>query len=161
MTIVKMLSPDFIIENGISNSKYILWLDVYGRTLKDPVIPAYSSCKRIIYNQTIMNFLFSYLICTIIQSHGGAIDKFIGDAILAVWGIPLHISNASQKPVNAVLEMRESIHQINRKLKERGLCDPSIGIGINSGPVFAASIGNSEALRIWNVKSPVQNSIAA
>ena len=80
----------------------------------------------------------------IVQKNGGVIDKFIGDNMMAVWGIPYAIEDAEKKAITASLEMREEMKAWNLELKKQGFGEVGIGIGLNVGPVIAGSIGSSD-----------------
>jgi adenylate cyclase len=95
--------------------------------------------------EKVVAFLNSYLevMVHIIQRHGGTIDKFIGDAILAVFGAPKSYEDNSMRAVKAAQEMIEALETID--------CDQikipngvlSIGIGIHEGDVIVGNIGSS------------------
>lgn len=89
-------------------------------------------------------FLNSYfsLLTDIIIKHNGMVDKFIGDAIMAVWGTPLEDSEHASKAVHAALEMAASVEAHRDKLQLSGQ-PVRIGIGINSGLVSAGNFGCS------------------
>ena len=89
---------------------------------------------------SIMNECFEVL-GSIVEAHEGTIDKFIGDAIMAVFGVPVAIEEAPQKAVNTAIEMRNRIYQFNKDKKLRTPLD--IHIGINTGMVIAGAIGSS------------------
>ncbi|MBF0545116.1 MAG: HAMP domain-containing protein [Candidatus Riflebacteria bacterium] len=77
----------------------------------------------------------------IISRNGGVIDKFIGDAIMAVfYGVDDSLKAAS--PVLAALEMMEELRVYNQGRKAKGLFTIDIGIGIAFGPVIAGVIGS-------------------
>jgi len=71
----------------------------------------------------------------IIHKHGGAVDKYIGDAIMAFWGAPLPSETHAEDAVNASLEMTERLKEMNISFKERGWPELRIGVGISSGMV--------------------------
>ena len=77
----------------------------------------------------------------VIFRHGGTLDKFIGDAIMAFWGAPTadpaHASNA----IAAALEMAERLQEYKRELGEAGAAF-DVGIGIHSGPAVVGFIGS-------------------
>jgi adenylate cyclase len=78
-----------------------------------------------------------------IHDHHGTIDKFIGDAIMAVWGAPIKSATHADDAVRAALQMREKLIEINAWLAARGATTIDIGIGINSGEVVMGSIGSA------------------
>lgn len=79
----------------------------------------------------------------IILKHGGTIDKYIGDAIMAFWGAPVRTTDHAERAVLAGQEMLEGLKEVNRILKERGFDhELAIGIGINTGVATIGNIGS-------------------
>jgi adenylate cyclase len=78
----------------------------------------------------------------VIFSHGGTLDKFIGDAIMALWGAPIPHADDPDRAVQAAIQMQKAIHTLNVKFKEDGRPTISVGIGINYGETFAGNIGS-------------------
>lgn len=75
-----------------------------------------------------------------IRKHSGFIDKYIGDAIMALF--PLKASDA----IDAAIDMLEELHRLNLKRKEKGFQPISIGIGIHTGSQMLGIIGEKERL---------------
>jgi len=73
----------------------------------------------------------------IIQRHGGTIEKFIGDAIMAVFGIPVIHEDDALRGVRAAFEMREATEALNRELQSRWGVAIFTRTGVNTGPVVA------------------------
>ncbi|MEA5618054.1 adenylate/guanylate cyclase domain-containing protein [Cronbergia sp. UHCC 0137] len=102
----------------------------------------------------LLNWLNAYLgaMAECIQSHHGVIDKYIGDAIMAVFGIPFPHTRPEQiqqdaiDAVSAAIAMQEKLILLNQELKQLGQPTIRIGIGIHTGLVVAGSIGGSERL---------------
>ena len=77
-----------------------------------------------------------------IEHHGGTIDKFIGDCVMVLFGIPKALEDAPQKAVNTAIELRNRLNKFN---KEKNLSIPlNIHIGINTGPVVAGMVGGDK-----------------
>ncbi|MDB9359664.1 adenylate/guanylate cyclase domain-containing protein [Nodularia spumigena CS-588/02] len=87
-----------------------------------------------------------------IQKHHGVVDKYIGDAIMAVFGIPFphnfpeEIQQDAIQAVAAAISMQERLVLLNKELTQLGKPTISIGIGIHTGLVVAGSIGGCERL---------------
>jgi len=81
-----------------------------------------------------------------IESNGGVIDKFIGDAIMALFGAPLSISDSVNKSVASALAMQQALAQLNQAFKEKNWPELSMGIGINTGTVIAGNMGSNNRL---------------
>lgn len=76
----------------------------------------------------------------------GVVDKYIGDAIMAVWGVPEVKPEDAYNSVRACLEMREYMNKFNAEKKIEGKPQLGIGIGLHSGEVLAGNIGSEERL---------------
>ncbi|MEW6303577.1 MAG: adenylate/guanylate cyclase domain-containing protein [Verrucomicrobiota bacterium] len=92
-----------------------------------------------------LNDYFPPLVQAIFQ-HDGTIDKFVGDAILAVFGSPEPDAYQHEKAVFAALAMQEAMERVNVRRRERGEVTCGIGIGIHSGEVLHGFIGAAERL---------------
>lgn len=92
-----------------------------------------------------LNQYFNAMVETIKQ-HGGTIDKFIGDAILAIFGAPKSYEDNEDRAVKAALGMVENLRQIDTgdlHLPEEGF---NIGIGVHSGDAIVGNIGSNDKL---------------
>ncbi len=76
-----------------------------------------------------------------ITNHHGIINKYIGDAIMAIFGAPVISENSARDAFEAALDKRKALLDINESFKKEGLPQLSLGIGIHTGPVFAGTIG--------------------
>ena len=79
----------------------------------------------------------------IILKHGGTIDKYMGDCIMAFWGAPLDDEDQVENATKAVLEMRLALGELNETLKEEGLDQINTGAGINTGLCVVGNFGSS------------------
>jgi adenylate cyclase len=82
----------------------------------------------------------------IVFRNGGTLDKFIGDAIMALWGAPLSTADDADKAMNAAIEMQRALVDLNRHWEATGKPAINIGIGINFGEVFAGNIGSEQRM---------------
>ena len=82
----------------------------------------------------------------IIEKHGGVIDKYIGDAIMALFGAPVAAPDAADRALAAAREMDAALTELNRELAAEGRPALAIGIGINTGPVVAGNMGSKTRL---------------
>jgi class 3 adenylate cyclase len=74
-----------------------------------------------------------------IERHGGRVEKFIGDAVMAVFGIPMIHEDDALRAVRAAVEMRESLGRLNDELEERWGVRLQTRSGVNTGEVVAGS----------------------
>ncbi len=72
---------------------------------------------------------------------GGTLDKFLGDGLMAVWGAPVKHDDDPASAVSAALQMRAALGELNA-LQTDGTCF-ELGIGLNTGPVLAGSLGST------------------
>jgi adenylate cyclase len=79
----------------------------------------------------------------VIFRHGGSLDKFIGDAIMAFWGAPLDDARHAQNAVACALDMAEALQEFKAELGEAG-AGFDVGIGIHSGPAVVGLIGSEK-----------------
>ncbi|MEM7794760.1 MAG: adenylate/guanylate cyclase domain-containing protein [Cyanobacteria bacterium P01_C01_bin.118] len=82
----------------------------------------------------------------VIFAHRGTLDKFIGDAIMAVFGSPLPQEDHAQRAVETALEMQQQLTQFNQQQQSQGRPTIQIGIGINSDDVITGNIGSSKRM---------------
>lgn len=92
----------------------------------------------------LLNRYFSKQVAVIFR-HEGTLDKFIGDAIMAVWGAPIDDPEHALHAVAAALDMADTLEEFRRELGESG-AGFDVGIGLHSGPAVVGLIG-SEARR--------------
>ncbi|WP_191018048.1 adenylate/guanylate cyclase domain-containing protein [Treponema zioleckii] len=97
--------------------------------------------------ETIVAFLNRYftIMCTVIKKHGGTVDKFIGDAIMAEFGVPVSYEDNARRAVAAAYEMREALGTV--PLEDLVLPEGmnfNIGIGVHYGDVIVGSIGSQD-----------------
>lgn len=82
----------------------------------------------------------------IIQRRGGVIDKFIGDSIMATWGVPFLSEKDPYNAVMACLEMRQELAIMNNERIEKGLKKIGAGMGLNFGECIAGNIGSDQRM---------------
>jgi adenylate cyclase len=82
----------------------------------------------------------------IVFRHGGALDKFIGDALLAQWGAPLGAPDDADRAMRAALDMQREMQTLNARWRQEGRQPLRIGIALNVGETFAGYIGSERRL---------------
>lgn len=122
-------------RSGESRQITILFSDIRGfTTLSEKRTP-----------QEIVSLLNRYftLQVEVVFRHGGSLDKFIGDCIMAFWGAPLDDPDHAKNAVAAALEMADVLQRFKRELGEQD-ADFDVGIGIHSGPAVVGLIGSEQ-----------------
>jgi adenylate cyclase len=84
----------------------------------------------------------------VVGQHGGTIDKFIGDAVMAVFGSPVSrgAREEARQAVRCGLAMRVALAALNADWRRRGLAELDNGVGLASGPVLAGQIGSPKRM---------------
>ena len=81
-----------------------------------------------------------------ITENKGIINKYIGDAIMAVFGVPLHSSTHAEDALKAALQMKKQLKKVNEEFIKEGLPEINFGIGLNSGKALAGNVGTPNRL---------------
>ena len=121
---------------GSKESVSILFADIRGFTTLSETLEAEAVVE-------ILNYYLSAM-TEVILKHGGTVDKFIGDAIMAIWGAPIKTQTHAHDAVAAAMEMRSKLDDINEWLQQKHYAPIDIGIGINTGDVVLGSIGSEQ-----------------
>lgn len=114
-------------------------------------IRSFTAISEKLTPEQVVEFLNAYMTRMVdcIQATGGVVDKFIGDAVMGIWGVPLSTGNPAtdaEQALKAMLLMRKSLQEFN---KNRGTIDKpiiKIGCGVNTGPCIAGQIGSEKRM---------------
>ena len=101
--------------------------------------------------EAIVDLLNRYLerMVAVVERYDGTVDKFIGDALMVLFGAPLAKEDDADRAVQSAFAMRTELARLNRELKRRfrkNFSPIRIGIGIHTGEVVAGSIGSANRL---------------
>lgn len=125
--------PDKLKLGGETKNITVLFSDIRGfTTLSELITPV-----------TLVSILNSYLspMTQIIMDQHGTLDKYIGDAIMAIFGAPVDVSNHPERACKVALYMLKNLEKLNQEWKERDWPHISIGIGINTGEAIVGNMG--------------------
>lgn len=130
-----MANPESAWLKGHRNEATIVFTDIRGFSL-------YSKLKE---PEEIVEGLNEYfeIATQAIQDHGGYVDKFIGDAVLGVFGVPVYHKNHVERGVRASSDMQKKF--MNKRYNGNRLLQ-SVGIGIHSGIVVSGNIGSQDKM---------------
>lgn len=92
-----------------------------------------------------LNEFFSEMV-GVITRHGGTLDKFIGDAIMATFGVPAEHPDDPLRAVEAALDMRDSLTILRAKWRREDVRPFKIGIGVNTGDAVAGNVGSVDRM---------------
>ncbi|MDX1958591.1 MAG: adenylate/guanylate cyclase domain-containing protein [Leptospiraceae bacterium] len=134
---------DYLLENkdfqlGKNLESTILFMDIRGFTR----ISEKKNSREVV---TLLNRLFVRMDECITRNHG-TINKFIGDAILAIFNVPIQIEGHVDSALKSAIEMFEELEKLNIELTQEGEERLDIGIGIHTGLVLAGNIGSQNRL---------------
>lgn len=129
---------DDIKLGGKKSNLTVLFSDIRGFTSMSESMTAEEVSK-------ILNEYFSEME-PIITKYNGVINKFIGDAVMAIFGEPIQDINHAQNAVKCASEMLKKVEQLRDKWLSEGKPKIEIGIGINTGEAFVGNIGSEKRL---------------
>lgn len=111
-------------------------------------IRAFTTLAEVMEPQSVIGFLNEYLarMEPTIKTHGGFVDKFLGDGIMALFEDGPHHPNSAEQGVAAAVQMRRELLDYNRLRSERGLESIRIGVGLHTGSLVLGTVGSPERL---------------
>jgi len=117
-------------------------------------IKGFTSISEKIEPDVLMDWLNEYMkaMSDIVMENGGTIDKYIGDAIMAVFGFPIMPNNTDEikkdavNAINCAIKMEKELSRLNKNWSEKGLPQIKSRIGIYTGKVLAGSLGSEKRL---------------
>ena len=92
-----------------------------------------------------LNEYFEAVIEVVIKHHG-SVNKFIGDAVMAIFGAPFPVDDSPMKAIHAAVEIEQAVAAVNEKRKAAGRATVAIGIGINTGSAVAGNVGSEKRM---------------
>jgi adenylate cyclase len=126
--------PEKLKLGGDKRELTVLFSDIRGFTTISERLPP----------EELVRTLNEYLtpMTDLVFKHEGTLDKYMGDAIMAIWGAPLPQEDHALRACAAAVEMLEKLEELRRRWKEQGRPDIQIGIGVNSGPMAVGNMGS-------------------
>ncbi|MFW6369439.1 MAG: adenylate/guanylate cyclase domain-containing protein, partial [Myxococcota bacterium] len=116
----------------------ILFSDIRGFTSMSERLPAEDVVK-------LLNEHFEDMVEAVFDHHG-VLDKFLGDSVMAIWGVPVGGEDDAQRALRAALEMQRRVKVMNERQRERGGPTIGVGIGVNTGECVVGNMGSSRRL---------------
>src|SRR5947209_13471726 len=127
-------NPDSFKLGGVNQTLTVLFADIRGFTRLSEHAPP----ERVVQ---LLNNYFTAM-SDIIFAHGGTLDKYIGDGLMALFGAPTATPEDPCNAVAAAVDMQRQIEVINGKLRAEGLSEIAIGIGLHTGVATVGYIGS-------------------
>ena len=94
-----------------------------------------------------LNEYFQVMVEEIVFQFEGTLEKYIGDALLAIWGAPYQQTDDAQRAVSAAIAMQRAVCRLNEQWVERRNLQIQIHIGLNTGKVAAGNIGSQKLIQ--------------
>lgn len=131
--------PDLVKPGGDKKMATILFADIRGYT-------SFSETKDPEYIIDVLNAYFSEAVEIIIK-YKGYIDKFIGDAIMAAWGVPMYSEvEDANAAVECAVELQKLVNSKERKFFTGDASHLKVGIGMHTGPLIAGNLGSKRRM---------------
>jgi class 3 adenylate cyclase len=116
----------------------VLFLDIRGFTaLAERLSP-----REVV---AMLNEYFEAVIEVVVKHHG-SVNKFIGDAVMAIFGAPFPVDDSPMKAIHAAVEIEQAVAAVNEKRKAAGRATVAVGIGINTGSAVAGNVGSEKRM---------------
>ena len=127
-------NPESFKLGGVNQTITILFADIRGFTR----ISEHSPPEKIV---SLLNRYFSAM-TDIIFAHGGTLDKYLGDGLMALFGAPTATPEDASNALNAAVAMQRRVLSINLELNNEGIPEIGVGIGLHTGEVTVGYIGS-------------------
>ncbi len=127
-------NPESFKLGGVNQTITILFADIRGFTR----ISEHAAPEKIV---SLLNRYFSAM-TDIIFAHGGTLDKYLGDGLMALFGAPTTTPEDASNALNAAVAMQRRLLGINAELRGEGLSEVGVGIGLHTGDVIVGYIGS-------------------
>ena len=152
------LPPGRAWELARSPSAQVLTADNRELTLLFCDLRGFSGIAETLPPLALRELLNQYLSSTtaVVHAHGGTLDKFIGDAVMAFWGAPEAQPDHAERAVRAALALVDGLGPLNATLREQGLPEVRFGVGLATGVVCVGDLG-SDARRAYTAVGDAVN----
>ncbi|NJK61466.1 MAG: adenylate/guanylate cyclase domain-containing protein [Synechococcaceae cyanobacterium SM2_3_1] len=152
------VSPEIAMTLWEQREQLLVRGNLMGQRLQATVLFAdlrhFSALAETLAPETLLDWLNDYLACMTrtVQEHGGIVNKFMGDGLMAVFGVPVkqksgtHTASDAEQAVSCALTMAQQLDQLNVAWHQQHLPTTAMRIGICTGPVFAGSLGSQSRL---------------
>jgi len=133
-----MANPDQATLGGSRREMSVLFSDIRGFT----TVTEKGQPEALVQQ---LNEYFTRMV-EVVFRHGGTVDKFVGDMVMALFGAPLEDPHHAEHAVATAVDMIHELGELNRAWAAKGLKQLDIGIGVNSGDMIAGNIGSSSIM---------------
>ena len=130
--------PSLMKLGGERKEMTFMFMDIIGFT---PISEAYKENDDPEGLVELINYYLDTM-TKIILKHGGTIDKYMGDCIMAFWNAPLECPDHADKAVMTAIEILNAGKELQKELEDKGLPTIGVGIGINTGDCIVGNMGS-------------------
>ena len=129
-------NPELLKLGGETKTMTYLFSDIRGFT---PISEQYKTDP-----QGLSKLINRYMtpMTNITLNNSGTIDKYIGDALMAIWGAPVDVPDHANQAIKTAQDMEVALAKLNEELKKEGLLELGVGIGINTGDAVVGNMGS-------------------
>jgi adenylate cyclase len=131
-------NPEQIALTGARREVSVLFCDIRGFT---PLSERLSAEDVV----ALLNEFYTLMIDTVFRQ-GGTLDKFLGDAVMAVFGAPISREDHSLRAIHTALAMQAGIEELSKKRVQEGKDPIAVGIGVSAGEAVAGSVGTENRM---------------
>jgi adenylate cyclase len=138
--VIKKLQSERRAQLGIVETEVtVLFSDISG----------FTSLSSTLHPRQIVDLLNEYFpaMVDIVFRHEGTLEKYIGDALMAVWGAPFSQPEDADRALRAAVEMQRALADLNARWRSQGKSELKIHVGLNTGRVAAGNIGSEQYLQ--------------
>lgn len=127
-------NPERLQLGGEKKDLTVLFSDIRG----------FTSISERMSPEGLVKFMNEYLtaMTDIVFQHDGLLDKYIGDAIMAIWGAPMDQPDHPRRACRTALEMIGALLRLQKKWAAEGMPELNIGVGVNTGPMVVGNMGS-------------------
>lgn len=130
--------PEKLVLTGERRDVTVLFCDIRGFT---PIAERLSPEEVV----TLLNEFYELMIDTTFK-HDGTLDKFLGDAVMAIFGAPIHHEDHALRAVRTAVAMQAGVAELSRRRQANGKDPITVGIGISAGETVAGTVGTEERM---------------
>lgn len=131
-------NPDILRLGGTERDVTVLFADIRNFTSMSESLPP----------EDVVGILNTYMsaLTEVIFKYEGTIDKYIGDCLMATFGVPIETPDSQERAVMAAIDMQKTVRALNTARRERGEREVDIGIGINTGTCISGNMGSTQRM---------------
>ncbi|HKQ51157.1 MAG TPA: adenylate/guanylate cyclase domain-containing protein, partial [Pyrinomonadaceae bacterium] len=127
-------NPESFKLGGVNQTITVLFADIRGFTR----LSEHANPEKVVQ---LLNKYFSAM-TDIIFAHGGTLDKYLGDGLMALFGAPTATPQDATNALNAAVAMQRRVISINQELRAEGLGEIGVGVGLHTGEAVVGYIGS-------------------